>query len=96
MVTTNLPQLVTALSMLTTVHVHDTQERIELTISDPEHIQDVDDLMCDALFVDPVSRKQDHDQWIIRMDKRAALRGASDLDLKSKAGTTWYAVRPTA
>ncbi|MEO8068432.1 MAG: hypothetical protein ABI599_12120 [Flavobacteriales bacterium] len=96
MITTNLPQFVEQLNMLCNVRVHDTQDSIELTIAKPVDVQEVDDLVCDALFVDPITRTAEGTDWVIQLDKRSSLRGASDMSLVRKQGAMVYSLRPAA
>lgn len=91
MITTNMPQLVQQLSMLGNVRVHDTTDGIQLEV---EHVQDiagVDDLLCDALFADPVKRQANPYGWTIHLFKRDHLRQPSaDIRTLGQGDTVQY------
>jgi hypothetical protein len=94
MITTNLPQFIQQINLLNDVRVHDTEYSIELEVNKPVDVQKVDDLVCDALFVDPVSRKESIYAWIIKLDKRTDLRGASDMQVVDNGTRKGYRLRP--
>ena len=96
MITTNLPQFVEQLTMLGDVHVHDSQDTIEIQVAKPVDVDQVDDLVCDALFADPVSRKEDAHVWTVELIKRSQLRGASDMRVVQGRGKMGYELRPAA
>ena len=96
MITTNLPQLVEQITLLADVHVHDGLDRIEIHVAKPVDVQEIDDLVCDALFADPMARKEAPHEWTIHLGKRESLRGASDLNVVGGAGQVTYVVRPAA
>lgn len=96
MITTNLPQLVEQLNLLTEVHVHDRMDTIEIQVAKPVDIQQLDDLVCDALFADPVARKEDARGWTVHLDKRENLRSASDMGVVNGVGQMGYVLRPAA
>jgi hypothetical protein len=90
MITTNMPQLVQQLSMLGDVSVHDTLDGIQLKVEHVKDIGGVDDLLCDALFADPLKREADAYGWTIHLYKREHLRPASDMRTIEKGGTVRY------
>ncbi len=96
MITTNLPQFVEQLNMLGDVHVHDTMDTIEIQVSKPVDIQQLDDLVCDALFADPLARKESARSWTVHLGKRDHLRGASDITVVNGVGQMGYVLRPAA
>ena len=79
MITTNLPDLVRQLSRLALVRVHDGVDSITVTLPASVDMQAVDELVCDALFVDPMSRVRNKEGWTLELFKRSKLRTASDL-----------------
>ena len=56
----------------------------------------VDDLVCAALFIDPVGRLEDRFGWIVRLRKRDHLRGGSDLSVVRREGMFNYVLRPVS
>lgn len=78
MITANMPQLVQQLNSLGYVSVHDTSEKTILHISAAKDIHQVDDLICDALFVDPTKRVSTVDGWDIHLVKRDRAREAAE------------------
>ncbi len=93
MITTNMPQLVQHLRMLGDVRVLDRNDSIVLHVEKPVDIQDIDDLVCDALFADPMLREEAEDHWTIKLYKRQDLRKAGDLQVISSGHTSKYQVR---
>ncbi|MEO8590021.1 MAG: hypothetical protein ABI432_11660 [Flavobacteriales bacterium] len=96
MVTTNLLQLVHELDRLGAVRVNDHLDTIELRVAKPVDLGEVDDLVCDALFVDPLDRREGMNDWTIRLYKLDHLRKASDLDVKPVNGRSIYVLQPAA
>lgn len=90
MSTTNMPQLVQHLQKLADVHVHDTMDAIELDVSNVADINCVDELLCDALFADPLDREPARYGWRIHLAKRNGLRGAGDMQVLPENGTMRY------
>lgn len=77
MITANMPQLVEAIKNFGDVHVHDTAEKTILQVSTANDMADVDDLICDALFVDPSKRVSTVYGWDIHLMKRERTRDAA-------------------
>ena len=77
MITANMPQLVQQLNNLGHVSVHDTTDKTIVHISAAKDIHQVDDLVCDALFVDPTKRVSTVDGWDIHLVKRDRAREAA-------------------
>ena len=96
MVTTNLPQLVHELHLLGAVRIKDHMDTIELHVAKPIDLHEVDDLLCDALFVDPMDRREDAHAWTIQLYKRDHLRGASDMAVKKVDDRSVYLLQPAA
>ena len=96
MITTNLPELVHLLDQLGNVSVHDSMENIELRIEKPVDVHEVDDLVCDALFLDPIGRTEDQHGWTIRLWKRDDLRGPSDMRVLRRGLTNLYELQHAA
>ncbi len=96
MVTTNLPQLVHELDLLGAVRIQDHMDTIELQVFKPVDLSEVDDLLCDALFVEPLYRTEEEHAWTIALYKCDHLRSASDMDVKSEEGRSVYVLRPAA
>ncbi|MEO8591240.1 MAG: hypothetical protein ABI432_17815, partial [Flavobacteriales bacterium] len=65
MITTNLLDLVDQLNILGDVSVHDGADSIELHMTKPVDLNGLDDLVCDALFLDPVARKEGLHNWTV-------------------------------
>lgn len=96
MVTTNLPQLVHLLHAFAAVSIHDHQDTIELHLTGPSDLGAVDDLLCDALFVDPVQRQVNGHHCVIQLHKRDHLRHAGDMDVHTESDRSTYVIRPAA
>jgi hypothetical protein len=96
MITTNMPQLVEHLRMLGDVRVLDRMDSIVLHVEKPVDIEHVDDLVCDALFADPLLREEAEDHWTIKLYKRESLRQAGDLLVIPNGGSSRYEVKYTA
>jgi hypothetical protein len=82
--------------MLGDVRVLDRNDSIVLHVEKPVTIEEVDDLVCDALFADPLLREEAEDHWTIKLYKRENLRQAGDLDLIPKGAQIQYKVKYTA
>ena len=96
MITTNLPQLFQELQVFGPVNVHDHLETIDLDIPASFPFDALDDLLCDALFVDPLYREMKGDRCLVHMSKRIALRSASDMVLIQGVNTTTYLLQKAA
>ncbi len=79
MITTNLPDLVRELHALGLVAFRDHLETIELLLPDTVDTDQLDDLICDALFTDPLQRGLVGGRWVVLLYKRSELRSASDM-----------------
>jgi hypothetical protein len=93
MITTNMPQLVQHLRMLGDVRVLDRMDSIVLHVEKPVDIQVVDDLVCDALFADPLLREEAEDHWTIKLYKRENLRQSGELLVVPQGGASRYEVQ---
>lgn len=69
MVTTNMPELMQQLTLITDAHIHDTGDRLELTVPKNADMQQVDDLLCDAVFAEPEQRLSTANGWLIHLNK---------------------------
>lgn len=96
MITTNLPEFITLLNELGNVSVHDREGSIELHVGKPVNVLEVDDLVCDALFADPIGRKENEHGWIIQLWKRDDLRHASDMRVEGSGVSSKYVVERAA
>jgi hypothetical protein len=96
MITTNLPSLVDLLNELGNTDVHDTIDTIELRVAKPVNVEELDDLVCDALFADPISRTEGPHEWTINLWKRSDLRVASDMRVVAGGITSRYEMRSAA
>lgn len=96
MITTNLPQLVQELNAFGPVIVHDHLDTIDLELSGLISMAALDDLLCDALFVDPLSRELKGDRCIVHLAKRSDLRRASDLERIQEKYCTIYVLHEAA
>jgi hypothetical protein len=90
MITTNLPQLVQELNAFGPVSVHDHLDTIDLEMSSSVPMDELDDLICDAIFADPLQRELKGDRCVVHLGKRANLRGASDMHLVLGFHSTGY------
>lgn len=70
MLTTNMPQFAKQLHKLGLVSLKDTNGQVVLHVPIAVDIQRVDDLVCDAVFVDPDERVLKGDRWLIYLNKR--------------------------
>lgn len=80
MITTNLLEFVKRLNALGPVRVKDHIDTIEVHVPKAIDVQALDDLVCDALFADPLRRVEDGLRWSVHLLKRGNLRKPSDLD----------------
>ena len=96
MITTNLPQLVQELNAFGPVTVHDRLDTIELELHASFPMHELDDLICDAIFIDPLARHIKGDRCMVSLAKRSDLRGASDLDLVCGLSSTVYVLKNAA
>lgn len=96
MITTNLPSLVDLLNELGNTDVHDSMDSIELHVAKPLNVDDLDDLVCDALFADPISRTEGPHGWTISLWKRSDLRAATDMSVVATGITSRYEMRSAA
>lgn len=79
MITMNLPQFVDQLQQLGDVHVSDHADTIQLRFGTAVNTEALDDLVCDALFVDPIRREHDKSGCTLELGKRDKPRHASDM-----------------
>ena len=97
MITTNLPQFVEQLSLLgEDVQVHDHADLIEIQLTKPVDLDRIDDMVCDALFADPLQREEGPRAWTVHLGKREHLRRSADMRVVHRAGSTGYVVHPSA
>jgi hypothetical protein len=96
MITTNLPQLVQEITALGQVRVHDHLDTIELEVLGSIDVEQLDDLVCDALFTDPLEREEGPDGWTIHLGKRNQLRNASDMHVIAGPRRTGYVLHAAA
>ena len=96
MITTNLPQLVQELNTFGPVSVHDHLETIDLEIPASVPMDQLDDLICDAIFADPLEREVKGDHCVVHLGKRSNLRGASDMHLILGLYSTGYVLDAAA
>lgn len=90
MITTNLPALMDLLNELGDTRSHDSMDGIELRVAKPVNVEEMDDLVCDALFADPISRTEGPYGWIINLWKRSDLRKSSDMRVVANGITSRY------
>lgn len=79
MITTNLPEFVKQLRQLGDVRVIDRMDTIELRFATAVNMDALDELVCDALFVDPLGREQNKRGCTLEVAKRSKLRHASEM-----------------
>jgi hypothetical protein len=90
MITTNLPQFVNQLMQLGDVRVSDRMDTIQLHFATGVNVEELDELVCDALFVDPLGRKQNEHGCTLEVAKRDKLRHASDMRVVSAENSARY------
>lgn len=90
MITTNLPEFVNQLNKLGDVHVHDGIDTIELRFANAVNTEELDELVCDALFVDPLGREQNEKGCTLEVAKRSNLRHSSDMRVIGGSGSARY------
>ena len=81
MITTNMPALMEQLEMIADAHMHDTGEELDLVVRKPVDITLVDDLICDALFVEPLHRVEGERTYVIRLLKLDRQRHSGEMVL---------------
>ena len=96
MITTNLPQLVQEMNALGQVRVRDHVDTIELEVSGTVDLEQLDDLVCDALFADPLDREEVADGWMVHLWKRSQLRNASDMHVVPGPRRSGYVLHAAA
>ncbi|MBK9421216.1 MAG: hypothetical protein IPN44_09185 [Flavobacteriales bacterium] len=96
MTTTNLPHLVEALNALGLIAVHDRVDTSELELPANVPMDQLDDLLCDAIFVDPLKREVRKDRFFVELGKRSGLRGASDMQLIQGQFSVGYVLQAAA
>ncbi|MEO8734053.1 MAG: hypothetical protein ABI373_06965, partial [Flavobacteriales bacterium] len=96
MITTNLPQLVQELNAFGTVNVHDHIETIDLEMPASVPMDQLDDLICDAIFADPLERELKGESCVVHLGKRSNLRGASDMHIILGLNSTGYVLDAAA
>ncbi len=96
MITTNLPQLVQELNVFGTVNVHDHIETIDLEMPASVPMDQLDDLICDAIFADPLEREVQGERCVVHLGKRSNLRGASDMHVVLGLNSTGYVLDAAA
>jgi len=90
MITTNLPEFVNQLQRLGDVRVMDHMDTIELRFPPTVNTKALDDLVCDALFVDPLGRRMDDRGCTLEVAKRTKLRASSDMRVVGSANSARY------
>jgi hypothetical protein len=95
-ITTNLPEFINLLNQLGNVSVHDGGEDLELHVAKPVNVEDMDDLICDALFADPIGRTEGPHEWVVSLWKRDDLRSASDMRSVSTGRSITYELQKAA
>lgn len=91
MISTNLPELVRQLQQLGDVRVMDRLDTIEVHVDSSADVDALDDLVCDALFVDPLGRKADQRGCTLELAKRDTLRHTSDMQVLNIGSAVRYA-----
>ena len=81
MITTNMPALMEQLDQLAQVHVQDSADSMDLHVQKPVDIEQVDDMVCDALFAEPLQRTETARAFIIRLLKLDHPRHSTDMVL---------------
>jgi hypothetical protein len=96
MITTNLLQLVQELNAFGPVSVHDHLETIDLEMPSSVPMDQLDDLICDAIFADPLDRETKGANCVVHLAKRSNLRSASDMHLIRGLQSTGYVLEAAA
>jgi len=90
MITTNLPEFVNQLQQLGEVRVLDHMDTIELRFPPSVNTEALDDLVCDALFVDPLGRELNEAGCTLELAKRDRLRHSSDMRVVGSSRSARY------
>jgi hypothetical protein len=90
MITMNLPQFLVQLNEIGDVRVMDRIDTIELHFAHGVNTDDLDDLVCDALFVDPLGREHHERGCTIALGKRDKLRHSSDMRVVGSGRSVKY------
>ena len=96
MITTNLPHLVRELHPLGLLSVHDHLDTMELLLPATVDTNELDDIICDAIFADPMQRVLVGGRWVVLLAKRSELRGASDMRSVPGEGRVGYVLQAAA
>jgi hypothetical protein len=91
MISTNLPDFVRQLQQLGDVRVMDRLDTIEVHVHTTGELDALDDLVCDALFVDPLGRTTNQRGYILELAKRDTLRHTSDMRVLDAGSAVRYA-----
>jgi len=87
MLSTNMPQLAEQLNQLGLVTLRDVNGQVILMVPGNVDIQQVDDLVCDAVFVEPDERVFIDDGWVIYLNKLDRNRQPADEMYVRQQGT---------
>jgi hypothetical protein len=90
MVSTNLLEFYQQLQTLGDVRVKDHMDTIELHFAGTVNTEALDDIVCDALFVDPIKRYSDQRGCILELGKRSMLRPSTELRLERSGNVVRY------
>lgn len=90
MITTNLPDFVSQLHQFGDVRVMDHLDTIELRFTNTVNTEALDELVCDALFVDPLGREAKGRGWTLELAKRKKLRHSSDMRVVGSGSSARY------
>ena len=90
MITMNLPQFVSELKQPGDVRVNDRTDIIQLRFANAVNTAALDDLVCDALFVDPIRRDHDKHGCTLELAKRDKPGHCSDMRLVSAGSSVRY------
>ena len=90
MISMNLPQLVLQLKQLGDVRVVDRTDTIQLHFASGVNIDALDELVCDALFADPLGRERDRHGCMLELGKREKLRHSSDMRVVGTGSSVRY------
>jgi len=67
--------------LLADANIHDSGEQLDLLVRKPVNIALVDDLICDALFAEPLHREESDRSFVIRLLKLDRPRQSGDMVL---------------
>jgi hypothetical protein len=90
MITMNILDFVAQLGQLGDLRVVDRADTIHVHFATAVNTEALDDLVCDALFVDPIGREQDDQGCTLELAKRNKPRHTSDMRVVGSGTSVRY------